>query len=67
MQINARNFANRHFLAEALHRGDEKQQAEAVTLEESILADPPSPQRLVEDLSFQEMARQNVAAWKKAS
>ena len=67
MQITARNFANRHFLAEVLHRGDEKQQAEAVALEESIVADPPSPQRLVEDLSFQESARQNLAAWKKAS
>ncbi|MGE5412868.1 MAG: hypothetical protein ACM3NW_01740 [Syntrophomonadaceae bacterium] len=67
LQINARNFANRHFLAEALHRGDEKEQAEAVALEESIVADRPSPQRLVEDLTFQEDARQNLAAWKKAS
>ncbi len=67
LQINGRNFANRHFLAEALHRGDEKQQAEAVALEASIVADPPSPQRLVEDLTFQEGARQNLAAWKKAS
>jgi tetratricopeptide (TPR) repeat protein len=65
--INARNFANRHFLAEALHRGDEKQQAEALELEEGIAADSPSPQRLVEDLTFQEAARQNLAAWKKAS
>ena len=67
LQVNGRNFANRHFLAEALHRGDEKQQAEAVALEESIVADPPSPQRLVEDLTFQEGARENLAAWKKAS
>ncbi len=67
MGINARNFANRHFLAETLHRGDEKQQAEAVALEEGIVADSPSPQRLVEDLTFQEEARQNLAAWKKAS
>jgi tetratricopeptide (TPR) repeat protein len=67
MQVDARNFANRHFLAEALHRGDEKEQAEAVALEEGILTDPPSPQRLVEDLTFQEGARQNLAAWKKAA
>jgi hypothetical protein len=67
MGINARNFANRHFLAETLHRGDEKQQAEAVSLEEGIVADSPSPQRLVEDLTLQESARQNLAAWKKAS
>ncbi len=67
VSINGKNFANRHFLAEALHRGDEKQQAEAIALEESIVADPPSPQRLVEDLTFQEGARRNLADWKKAS
>ena len=67
LQVNGRNFANRHFLAEALYRGDEKQQAEAVALEEGVVADSPSPQRLVEDLTFQEAARQNLAAWKKAS
>jgi tetratricopeptide (TPR) repeat protein len=67
LQVNARNFANRHFLAEALHKGDEKQQAEAVSLEQSVVADQPSPQRLVEDLSFQELARKNLEAWKKAS
>ena len=67
MQVNARNFANRHFLAEALHRGDAKEQAEAVTLEEAIVSDAASPQRLVEELTMQEMARANLAAWKKAS
>jgi hypothetical protein len=67
LQVSPRSFANRHFLADALHRGDEKQKAEAVALEGGILADPPSPQRLVEDLTLQEAARQNLAAWKKAS
>lgn len=67
MTVSARNFGNRHFLAEALHRGDAKEQAEAVSLEESVVADSPSPQRLVEELSVQELARQNLAAWKKAS
>src|SRR5262245_8908976 len=67
MQVNARNFANRHFLAEALHKGDAKEQAEAVTLEEGLVADLASPQRLVEELTMQEMARANLAAWKKAS
>lgn len=67
MKVNARNFANRHFFAEALHRGDATEQAEAVALEEGLVADAPSPQRLVEDLSMQELARQNLEAWKKAS
>jgi hypothetical protein len=66
-QVNARNFANRHFLAEALHRGDAKEQAEAVAIEEALLASSPSPQRLVEELSMQELARETLAAWKKAS
>lgn len=67
MQVNSRNFPNRHFLAEALHRGDAAEQAEAVSLEQGLVADAPSPQRLVEELSIQEQARQNLAAWKKAS
>ena len=67
-KVGPRNFSNRHFLAEALHHGgDAKDQAEAVALEEALVADAPSPQRLVEDLSMQELARQNVEAWKKAS
>ena len=67
MKVNARNFSNRHFLAEVLHRGDAKEQAEAVALEEGVVADAPSPQRLVEELSMQELARQDLEAWKKAS
>src|SRR5262249_11372172 len=67
LQVNGRSFANRHYLADALHRGDEKQQAEGVALEEGILADPPSPPRLAPALAPQEMARQSLAAWKKAS
>ncbi len=67
VQVNGRNFLNRHFLAEALYRGDEKEKAEAVSLEESILADSPSPQHLVEDLRTQEGARRNLAAWKKGA
>jgi hypothetical protein len=66
-QVNGRNFANRLFLAEALHRGDEKEQAEAMALVEALVADSPSPQRLVEELGMQELARQDLAAWKKAS
>jgi hypothetical protein len=68
MQVDSRNFVNRHFLAEALHRGgDEKDRAEAIALEEGLLRDAPSPQHLVEELKIQEDARQNLVAWKKAS
>jgi hypothetical protein len=68
MGVGSRNFFNRHFLAEALHRGgDAGEQAEAVTLEEGLLNDSPSPQRLIEDLEIQEEARKNLEAWKKAS
>lgn len=68
IKVGPRNFSNRHFLADALHHGgDAKDQAEAVALEEALVADAPSPQRLVEELSMQELARQNLEAWKKAS
>jgi tetratricopeptide (TPR) repeat protein len=67
MEVDPRNFLNRHFLAEALYRGEANERAEAVALEESILADSPSPQHLVEDLKTQEDARSNLEAWKKAS
>ena len=66
-QVSKRNFANRLFLAEALHKGDAKEQAEAVTILEALVADAPSPQRLVEELTMQETARQELEAWKKAS
>ena len=67
MQQDNRNFANRHFLAEALYGGDAKEKAEAIALEEALVADAPSPQHLIEDLKTQEDARQNLAAWKKAA
>jgi len=68
MQVDNRNLVNRHFLAEALHHGgDDKDVAEAISLEEGILKDAPSPQHLVEELKIQEDARNNLAAWKKAA
>jgi hypothetical protein len=67
MDKDSRNFVNRHFLAEALHKGDAKAKAEAVALEEGILNDSPSPQHLVEELKIQDDARANLAAWKKAA
>jgi hypothetical protein len=66
-QVSKRNFANRVFLAEALHKGDAKEQAEAVTILEGLVADAPSPQRLVEELTMQDLGRQDLEAWKKAS
>jgi tetratricopeptide (TPR) repeat protein len=65
LEKDSRNFVNRHFLAEALHKGDAKAKAEAITLEESIVNDAPSPQHLVEELKIQDDARKNLAAWKK--
>jgi hypothetical protein len=68
VQVNGRNFLNRHFLAEALYRGgEENEKAEAVKLEQSVVADSPSPLHLVEDLRTQDEARQNLAAWKKGA
>jgi tetratricopeptide (TPR) repeat protein len=65
MDKDSRNFVNRHFLAEALHKGDAKAKAEAITLEEGLVSDAPSPQHLVEELKIQDDARKNLAAWKK--
>lgn len=67
MTVNDRNFLNRHFLAEALYQGDEAEKAEAIRLEESVVADSPSPFHLVEDLAAQDEARKNLAAWKKGA
>ncbi len=67
VQVDPKNLANRHYLAEALWKGDAGEKAEAVKLEESVLTEPPSPLHLVEDLTIQEAARGNLAAWKKAA
>lgn len=68
VQTDKRNMLNRHFLAEALYKdGSAAEKAEAVGLEEAVAAESPSPQHLVEDLSTQQIARTNLAAWKKAS
>jgi hypothetical protein len=65
MQQDGRNFVNRHFLAEALWRGDAGEKAEALRLEEGVTNDAPSPQHLIEDLKIQADARKNLADWKK--
>ena len=66
VEVNDRNFVNRHFLAEALGDGGAAERAEAVRIEEGLVADAPSPGHLVEDLSIQEEARKNLAKWKAA-
>jgi hypothetical protein len=61
-----KSFANRHFLAEALSRsGEAEALSEAVKIEESVAADAPSPQHLVEDVAIQDQARTNLDAWRK--
>jgi hypothetical protein len=65
MSVNSRNFVNRHFLAEALAEGGAPERAEAIGMEEKLLADPPSPGHLVEDLAVQQEAKKDLASWRK--
>ncbi len=65
MSVNSRNFVNRHFLAEALAKGGAAERAEAIGIEEKLVADPPSPGHLVEDLAVQREARKDLALWRK--
>ena len=67
VSVGKTNFVNRHFLAEALAHGTPEERAEAITLEEAILASSPSPGHLVEDLALQEQARHNLEEWKKTA
>ncbi|MEP7132227.1 MAG: hypothetical protein ABI914_03620 [Acidobacteriota bacterium] len=57
-----RNFVNRHFLAEALARSGAF--AEAIKIEEGLTSDKPGTEHVVEELSIQEAARKNLAAWR---
>jgi hypothetical protein len=66
VQVEPRSIANRHYLAEALAKGDATEKAEAVSLEEAVVAASPSPFHIVEDLTLQDAARANLAVWKKA-
>jgi tetratricopeptide (TPR) repeat protein len=63
--VAPRNPINRHFLAEALARGSVSEKEEARRLEEEVLATPPSPDHLVEELHVQDDAKRNLALWKK--
>ncbi len=62
---NGRNIVNRHFLAEALADGKAGERAEAIAIEEAVVADAASPGHLVEELAIQDEARKNLARWKK--
>jgi hypothetical protein len=62
---NDHNFVNRHFLAEALADGGPAERAEAIQIEQKLVADAPSPGHLIEDLSTQEEARKNLTKWKR--
>ena len=66
VQVDPKNLANRHYLAEALWKGDASEKAEALRLEDTVLNEPPSPLHLVEDITIQDAARANLAVWKKA-
>lgn len=63
--VNERNFVNRQFLAEALADGTAAERAEAIKVEEQLVADAPSPGHLVEELAIQVEARKNLEKWKK--
>jgi hypothetical protein len=64
VEVAPTNFVNRHFLAEALHKGDRAQKEEAIRLEEQVVRDPPSEAHLVEELALQDQARDNLEKWK---
>jgi tetratricopeptide (TPR) repeat protein len=63
--VNGRDFVNRHFLAEALADGSAEERAEAIKIEEGVVADSPSPGHLVEELAIQIDAKKDLAKWKK--
>ncbi|MGH9363806.1 MAG: hypothetical protein ACRD1B_00880 [Thermoanaerobaculia bacterium] len=64
VKTDAANFANRLFLAEALAPGAPAERAEAVRIAQGLVAESPSPARLVEELRLQEEAAGDLRAWK---
>jgi tetratricopeptide (TPR) repeat protein len=67
LAIAPRSMINRVFLAEVLSKGSEEEKAEAVRLAESVVTDAPSPSRIVEELKFQNDAREDLKKWKSES
>ena len=64
--VSNKSFINRRFLAEALASGNAEEKAEAIKIEEGLVADAPSPSHLIEDLTTQITAAKNLAKWKQA-
>ena len=64
IKADARNFANRLYLAEALARGTPAERAEAVRIAQGLVSDAPSPTRLVEELQIQTDAAADLRSWK---
>jgi hypothetical protein len=63
VDVAPRNFINRHFLAEALAKGDRAAREEAIRIEKGLVDDVPSPSHLVEDVAVQQDAKRHLAAW----
>ncbi|MGH9400111.1 MAG: hypothetical protein ACRD00_07065 [Thermoanaerobaculia bacterium] len=66
MKMEPHSLINRLFLAEALASGNAAEKAEAILLAQSVVADSPSPARLVEELKIQSDAREDLKKWKPA-
>lgn len=67
LRVDPRSMINRIFLAEALATGSAEEKAEAIRLVESVVADAPSPARIVEELKLQNDAREDLKRWSGAS
>jgi hypothetical protein len=66
--VSSTNFPNRLFLAEALYEhGGPAEKQEAITLLDALATDTPSPTHLVESLRLQDLARKDLAEYKKGS
>jgi hypothetical protein len=66
MAVSSTNFPNRLFLAEALHQhGGPAEKQEAIQLLDALVADSPSPVYLLEGLRQQDLARTDLAEWKR--
>jgi hypothetical protein len=64
LQTDAANFTNRLFLAQLLAGGSPAERTEAVRIAERLVAESPSPTRLIEDLRVQEEAARDLRGWK---
>jgi tetratricopeptide (TPR) repeat protein len=67
ISVAPKSIINRIFMAEVLWSGSAEEKAEAIRLAESVVADAPSPNRIVEELKLQEDARTDLRKWKAAS